>query len=88
MNVNHNISGEELSKVMDRAMDRVFSNFIHEVIANKCGVGRTTVSMWKRNGRIPAQYILAVESLTGVSRYKLRPDIYGDEPEEEDQAAA
>lgn len=33
------------------------------------------VSQWKQ---VPPDRVLAVESLTGVSRHLLRPDIYGE----------
>ncbi|WP_286718300.1 YdaS family helix-turn-helix protein [Devosia sp. 63-57] len=43
-----------------------------------------TAAMWSRweNGRrkIPAERCLEVERLTGVSRYILRPDVYGPAP--------
>lgn len=32
------------------------------------------VSKWDR---VPVERVLAVEALTGVSRYELRPDVYG-----------
>ena len=35
-----------------------------------------SISNWIARGRIPAERVLAVEALTGVSRHKLRPDIY------------
>lgn len=34
------------------------------------------VQRWCATGRIPAERVLAVEALTGVSRNELRPDIY------------
>jgi len=39
------------------------------------GLSRTAVSGWRR---VPAERVLAVEAITGVSRYTLRPDIYPD----------
>lgn len=47
-------------------------------LARKCGVRYQAVQKWRRNGRIPAERVLAVESATDgrVSRYQLRPDIY------------
>lgn len=37
-----------------------------------------TVVHWRKRG-IPAKRVLDVERATGVSRYELRPDIYGKE---------
>lgn len=47
-------------------------------LAEICGVSQPTVWGWinKGNGRIPAEYVIAVEQATGVSRHDLRPDIY------------
>jgi DNA-binding transcriptional regulator YdaS (Cro superfamily) len=47
------------------------------------------VSKWLR---VPAERVLEVERLTGVSRYELRPDVYGPAPSvaavEQSEAAA
>ena len=39
-------------------------------------VGRrpTSVFKWKQ---VPAEHVLKVEALTGISRHTLRPDVYG-----------
>jgi DNA-binding transcriptional regulator YdaS (Cro superfamily) len=37
------------------------------------------VCKWGR-ARIPAEYVLAIEQATGVSRHDLRPDIFGPAP--------
>ncbi|SEI41886.1 DNA-binding transcriptional regulator YdaS, prophage-encoded, Cro superfamily [Azotobacter beijerinckii] len=31
-------------------------------------------------GVCPAEWVLQVEEITGVSRYSLRPDVFGEEP--------
>jgi DNA-binding transcriptional regulator YdaS (Cro superfamily) len=38
---------------------------------------------WLRRGWVPAEQVLAIERATEgqVTRYELRPDIYGSEPE-------
>ena len=43
-------------------------------LAKKLGVSKQAVCQWKR---CPPGQVLAVEKLAGVSRYDLRPDIYG-----------
>ena len=43
------------------------------VLARALGVPQPSVSDWRR---IPAERVLAVESLTGVPRSTLRPDLY------------
>lgn len=39
----------------------------------KLGLSRGAVSQW---GRVPAERVLEVERLTGVSRETIRPDLY------------
>ncbi len=43
-------------------------------LARGVGVSQPAVSAWSR---IPAERVLAVESMTRVSRFVLRPDLYG-----------
>lgn len=49
-------------------------------IARHLGVNPGTISRWHR---VPPEKTLAVEQFTGISRYDLRPDIYGPAPEKE-----
>lgn len=44
-------------------------------VAAKLGVDRITLYRWGRKG-VPAERVLEVERITGVSRHDLRPDIY------------
>lgn len=46
---------------------------LQATIAHALGVTRAAVTKWKR---VPAERVLAVEAITGISRYDLRPDIY------------
>jgi DNA-binding transcriptional regulator YdaS (Cro superfamily) len=41
------------------------------------GLTSQAVSQWKK---VPPNRVLDVERVTGVSRYRLRPDLYGDSP--------
>ncbi len=49
-------------------------------LANHLGVSYQAVHKWFRKGKIPAERVLAVEAATGVSRHRLRSDLYPDEP--------
>lgn len=42
------------------------------------GLTSQAVSQWKK---IPAERVLDVESVTGISRHDLRPDVFGEAPE-------
>lgn len=41
------------------------------------GISRQAVEQWRL---VPPERVLEVERVTGVSRYRLRPDIYGAPP--------
>lgn len=46
-------------------------------LAEKLGVGQTAISNWiRKTGRVPAERVLALEAISGVSRHDLRPDLY------------
>jgi TorA maturation chaperone TorD len=58
------------------------------LLARRLGIAQPSVSNWTR---VPPERVLAVETLTGVRRDVLRPDLYPGEPQpisEEDQARA
>jgi DNA-binding transcriptional regulator YdaS (Cro superfamily) len=42
-------------------------------IARELGVNRSTVSQWPQ---VPPKRVVAVETITGISRHLLRPDLY------------
>lgn len=44
------------------------------ILARRLGVKRQSVQQWKK--QIPAERVLEIERLTGVSRHELRPDLY------------
>lgn len=46
-----------------------------ETLATSFGVNKTTVLRWEER-RVPAERVLDVERVTGVSRHELRPDLY------------
>jgi DNA-binding transcriptional regulator YdaS (Cro superfamily) len=45
-------------------------------LARRLEVQPMLVSNWKKRGVIPAERVLSIEEVTGVSRHDLRPDIY------------
>jgi len=44
------------------------------VLANALGVPRQNIHQWRR---VPAEWVLRVEWVTGISRRELRPDVFG-----------
>jgi len=46
-----------------------------KALAQKAGVDQSTISRWLKYGP-PAEEVIRLEKLTGISRHKLRPDIY------------
>lgn len=46
-------------------------------LARKLGLTRAAVYSWGKHDRIPPQYVLKVEELSGVSRHDISPDIFG-----------
>ncbi len=46
-------------------------------LADKLGLTAQAVSQWDS---VPSDRCLEVERVTGVTRYELRPDIYGTDP--------
>lgn len=57
--------------------------------ASLLGVVQGAVSNWKKRKRVPASRCLAIEQATGgaVTRYELRPDVYGAKPIHTDKVA-
>lgn len=54
-------------------------------LAKACGVTPQAVNQWVKKGRIPSEHVLAAEGESGISRHVIRPDVFGEPPE---QAAA
>lgn len=46
-------------------------------LARQLGIKPQGISQWRR---VPPERVLEVERITGISRYQIRPDIYGDAP--------
>ena len=57
-------------------LNRLFKAAGPTELARRLGVRQSVVSNWKMRGQIPAERVLEVERVSGVSRHYLRPDIY------------
>lgn len=49
-------------------------------LARQVGKRQSNVWRWLKSGRVAAEFALAVERVTGVSRHELRPDVFGPAP--------
>lgn len=45
-------------------------------IGKHLGISREAVWGWWRRGAVPAERVIEVEQITGISRHLIRPDIY------------
>lgn len=43
-------------------------------VANELGITPGAVRQWKK---VPAEYVVRIEKLTGIDRAELRPDVFG-----------
>ena len=48
-----------------------------KALSDLLGISQPAVTMWKK---IPPSRCIAIEAITGISRYRLRPDVFGREP--------
>lgn len=48
-----------------------------KALARLLDIRYQAVQQWVRRGRPPAERCLEIERVSGVSRYALRPDVYG-----------
>ena len=46
-------------------------------VALKFNVSPQAIQQWSVINRVPADRVIYLESLSGVSRHKLRPDVFG-----------
>lgn len=63
-----------MERAVEEAVRRVGSQ---RRMAKLLGISRQAIGQWKV---VPAERVLALESISGVSRYELRPDLYGPAP--------
>jgi DNA-binding transcriptional regulator YdaS (Cro superfamily) len=59
-----------------KTRDAVIEKVSRGEIARRLNINVSAVSRWFSRGKIPAERVLAVEEISGVSRSRLRPDIY------------
>lgn len=55
------------------SLEKAFSQIKRRHLAEKLGITAQAISQWEKT---PVQHVLKIESMTGVPRHELRPDIY------------
>lgn len=67
---------EDAKSPLQRAIESAGSQ---AALSDKIGASQQLISYWltKSAKGVPAEYVLPIETATGVSRHELRPDIYG-----------
>lgn len=53
-------------------------------VAELCSLSVQAIYKWEKSGRVPAEYCRIIEKATNgqVTRYELRPDVFGEKIEE------
>ncbi len=82
MRYEDDMSKRALERAVDEAIRREGSL---RRVAEKLGVTRQAIQQWSS---VPVKRVLMMEEMTGVSRYELRPDIYGKAPQRAEAQAA
>lgn len=59
-----------------------------EDVAREAGVTLAMWSRWETGARqVPADRVLGIEAITGISRHELRPDVFGPAPSKPEAVA-
>lgn len=62
---------------------RVSQGITADEAGARVGVGRVQWFRWEKGARkIPAERVLDIERMTGISRHELLPEVFGFEPSE------
>ena len=67
------------NSALERAVEAVGGQASLARLVTKLGRKCTQAHVWNwlnRDLKVPGEYVLPIESVTGVSRHELRPDLY------------
>jgi DNA-binding transcriptional regulator YdaS (Cro superfamily) len=67
---------------MEEAVKLAIESLGISEVARQMGVTRQAVHRWYMTGHVPAERVLAFESVTGLRRETVRPDLYPRREEE------
>lgn len=48
-----------------------------DALAAALGIRSASISGWRKRGKVPSERCREIETLTGVSCHRLRPDVFG-----------
>lgn len=65
---------EALVEAVEQAKGQV--GFAHAMSTKERIVSQQIVSYWLKRGFLPAELVVRAELITGVSRFRLRPDVF------------
>jgi DNA-binding transcriptional regulator YdaS (Cro superfamily) len=71
---------EAMRRAIEIAVEKKGSR---QAVAEALGITRQAMQQWDTADgkyRVPPRHVLGLERMSGVSRYELRPDIYGAPP--------
>lgn len=63
-------------------LERILVVYRPYEVARALKTQKQKVNYWKKTGRVSAEYCIALEQLMrgSVTRYELRPDVFGEKP--------
>jgi DNA-binding transcriptional regulator YdaS (Cro superfamily) len=74
MPLEHDLDTDLARAVRDAGSQSAFGRLV--------GKRQSTIREWLLADKVPPESVLKVEEATGISRHRLRPDVYGPEPAE------
>ena len=78
---NSSLKPDSTSVELDALREAIEKIGSQSAMARLLQVTQGSVSKWlSRRKPLPGEHVLAVEAATGVSKHRLRPDIYGPDP--------
>ena len=57
------------------------TSFSQKFLAEQLQITPAAVSKWFKRGRVPLGRVFEIEAAFGISRYELRPDFFGPNPQ-------
>jgi len=68
---------EAMARRLEKGLELVLVRYNQDVdLADKLGVTKQAIHVWKKKGYIPLDRVKQVSKVTGISPTKLRPDCY------------